>query len=73
MKTFILWNRSNYDTLEQALSEGAGKIIRLETPMPLDELQRLVHDVTEHYGHSDMKVSEVKGLVARELGNTRKE
>ena len=73
MNTYILWNHSTYDTLEQALSEGAGKVIRLETAIPLSELQDLIHDVTEYCCHSVMQVSEVKGLVARALGNPRKE
>jgi len=65
MNTFIIYNTSNYDTLADALADGAGKVIH--APLDLAGLQTLLDDVTEYCCSIHFEAVPVRGQVARQL------
>lgn len=71
MNTYIIWNSSEYDTLADAIAEGAGKVIR--TSIDLTTMQNLVQDITEYCCQTNMVASLVhSSIVGRITGGNRK-
>lgn len=71
MKTYIIWNASEYRSLEEALANGSGKVIR--SAIEPEAMQSLLHDITDYCCHTVFTASVVKGQVADALQEVKEE